>query len=96
MDKKSLIIWVLDWIQVYWKEAEKLKNYIANNNIDENTLDIIIIAIKSAIKDTKNETAIDKLNKGLGVVESLKIKEAKEREEEWKDLENLEKMMDNI
>ena len=96
MDKKNLIIWVLDWIQVYWKEAEKLKNYIANNNVDENTLDIIIIAIKSAIKDTKNETAIDKLNKSLGVVESLKIKEAREREKEWKDLEDLEEMINNI
>ncbi len=96
MDKKSIIIQVLDWVKSYWKDAEKLKNYISNNNIDENTLDIIIIAIKSAIKDTENENAKDKLNKSLGVVESLKTKEAAERAREWKDLEDLEKMMDNI
>ncbi len=96
MDKKEVIISVLEKIQNYWENAEKLKEYISNNDIDENTLDIIILAIKSAIKDTKNEIAKNKLNKWLNIVESLKLKEAEERSREEKDLEDMEKMINNI
>ena len=82
MDKKAMLIKILDQLEPVRELAKGLKILVQEGNLWEKELDLLIEAVGWAVHFAKNEQAKQKLQKGMDVLQKIKDMEEKEEQEE--------------
>lgn len=96
MDKKEYLIKILEQLESTRNLAPWLKILVQQWNLDDSILDVLIEAVKWAIYTTKSELAKEKLEKWLNALEKMKQIEQESLEQDEKDLEELDKILDTF
>lgn len=96
MNKKEYLLKILTQLEPIRDLAKWLKVLVEQWNLEDNILDILIDAIKWAIHTTKSELAKEKLEKWLNALEKMKDLEQESIEQDKKDLEELDKLIDSF
>jgi DNA-binding FrmR family transcriptional regulator len=96
MNKKEYLLKILTQLEPIRDLAKWLKILVWQWNLEDNILDILIDAIKWAIHTTKSELAKEKLEKWLNTLEKMKELEQESIEQDKKDLEELDNLIDSF
>ena len=96
MNKKEYLIKILQQLEPVWNLAPWLKVLVEQWNLEDSMLDILIEAVKWAIHTTKSELAKEKLEKWLSALEKMKELEQQSIEQDKRDLEELDKILDSF
>lgn len=96
MDKKQYLLKILDQLEPIWRLAYWLKVLVKSWNLEDNTLDVLINAVKWAIHNTKSEIDREKLEKWLHALEKMKELEKQSVLQDQKDLNYLDNLLDSI
>lgn len=96
MDKKEYLLKILEQLEPIWNLAPWLKVLVEQWNLNDSILDVLIDAVKWAIHTTKSELAKEKLEKWLNALEKMKQIEQQSIQQDEKDLEELDKILDTF
>lgn len=96
MSKKEYVITLLKALESSWSMAKWLLVLVENNVFDDTTLDALVVIFKDAIASVKDEIQQAKLQKWLGYLQKLKEQENTEKVAEAKELEDIEKMINDL
>ena len=96
MDKKELVLKILDTIKNNWDMAPGLKILVENNTLDDKTIDTLVSVFRNAAATTQNAQARKALEKWASMIQDLRKKEEVEHEHDLADLAELEEMFKNI
>lgn len=96
MDKKEYILKLLDALTEYWPLARGLKILIADNVLDENTIDGLVDIFAKAIDEVQDTTIQKKLQKSKDFLEKLEQMETEQHLRDQKSLDELDEMIKNI
>ena len=96
MDKKTYLIKILEQLEPIRDLAKWLKILVEQWNLDDNMLDVLINAVEWAVNTAKSDLAREKLQKWLDAMKKMKQMEEESRMQDEKDLEELDRMLENI
>ena len=96
MNKKEYILTLLNALLDTWPLAKGLKILVESGNLDDKTIDALVDIFKEVIKTVSDKSKKAKLQKGLDFLQKVKEAEMKAKEEDHKDLANLDKMLEGI
>ncbi len=96
MDKKQYVLRMLDTLQDTWPLAKGLKILINAKPLDETLIDLLITTFKETIKTIDDEKQKASLQKATSFLEKVKEQEIKSREQDQKDINELESMLSSI
>lgn len=93
MNKKDLILHILELLSEERELARPLSVLVKNNNFDENELTSLILIFQKEADKIKNIQVKEKLNKSITILNKLKEKEIKLKQKELEELKNMEDIM---
>jgi len=96
MDKKEYLQKILTQLEPIRDLAKWLKILVDEWNLGDDILDILINAVQWAIDTAKSELDKQKLQKWLDALNKMKEMEEESKMQDEKDLEELDKMLENI
>ena len=96
MDKKEYLLKILEQLEPIWNLAPWLKVLVEQWNLNDSILNVLIDAVKWAIHTTKSELAKEKLEKWLNALEKMKQIEQQSIQQDEKDLEELDNILDTF
>ena len=96
MDKKEYLQKILTQLEPIRDLAKWLKILVDEWNLEDDILDILINAVQWAINTAKSELDKQKLQKWLDALNKMKEMEEESKMQDEKDLEELDKMLENI
>ncbi len=96
MDKKEYLQKILTQLEPIRDLAKWLKILVDEWNLGDDILDILINAVQWAINTAKSELDKQKLQKWLDALNKMKEMEEESKMQDEKDLEELDKMLENI
>ena len=96
MDKKEYLQKILTQLEPIRDLAPGLKNLVDEWNLGDDILEILINAVQWAINTAKSELDKQKLQKWLDALNKMKEMEEESKMQDEKDLEELDKMLENI
>lgn len=96
MDKKQYLIKVLTQLEPIRNLAEWLKILVEQWNLWDKTIDALIEAIQWAISISESELDKEKLQKWLEALQKMKDMEEESKMQDEKDLEELDKIINNF
>jgi hypothetical protein len=96
MSKKDYLSRVLAQLEPVWDLAKWLKMLVAEWNLWDNVLDMLINLVQWAINSAKNENEKAKLQKWLDFLQKMKQMERESRLQDERDLAKLERILENF
>ena len=96
MSKKDYLSRVLAQLEPVWDLAKWLKMLVAEWNLWDNVLDMLINLVQWAINSAKNENEKAKLQKWLDFLQKMKQMERESRMQDERDLAKLERILENF
>ena len=96
MDKKEYLQKILTQLEPIRDLAKWLKILVDEWNLGDDILEILINAVQWAINTAKSELDKQKLQKWLDALNKMKEMEEESKMQDEKDLEELDKMLENI
>ena len=96
MDKKEYLQKILTQLEPIRDLAKWLKILVDEWNLGDDIFDILINAVQWAINTAKSELDKQKLQKWLDALNKMKEMEEESKMQDEKDLEELDKMLENI
>ena len=96
MDKKQYVLRMLDKLQDTWPLAKWLEILINAKPLDETLIDLLITTFKETIRTIDDEKQRIVLQKATSFLEKIKEQEIKSREQDQKDINELETMLSSI
>ncbi len=93
MNKKDLILHILELLSEERELAKPLSVLVKNNNFDENELTSLILIFQKEADKIKNIQVKEKLNKSIIILNKLKQKELDIKKKELEELKNMEDIM---
>ncbi len=96
MDKKEYLQKILTQLEPIRDLAPGLKILVNEWNLWDDILDILINAVQWAVSTAKSEMDKKKLQKWLEAMQKMKQMEEESKMQDEKDLEELDKMLENI
>jgi len=96
MSKKDYLSRVLAQLEPVWDLAKWLKMLVAEWNLWDNVLDMLINLVQWAINSAKNENEKAKLQKWLDFLQKMKQMERESRMQDERDLAKLEHILENF
>lgn len=96
MSKKDYLSRVLAQLEPVWDLAKWLKMLVAEWNLWDNVLDMLINLVQWAINSAKNENEKAKLQKWLDFLQKMKQMERESRLQDERDLAKLEHILENF
>lgn len=96
MDKKGYLLKVLAQLEPIRDLAKWLEILVEEWNLWDDILDVLINAVQWAINTTKSEMDKKKLQKWLDFLNKMKQMEEESKMQDEKDLEELDRMLENI
>lgn len=96
MDKKEYLQKILTQLEPIRDLAKWLKILVDEWNLGDDILNILINAVQWAINTAKSELDKQKLQKWLDALNKMKEMEEESKMQDEKDLEELDKMLENI
>ena len=96
MTQKEYLIKILEQLEPVWSLARWLKILVNGWHLDNNLLETITEAIQWAIHTAKTDQDKKKLQKWLDALQRMRQMEEEARKKEQKDLEELDKMLEEI
>ena len=89
MNKKKLVLDVLNKLLPYRPMAEWIIALIESKYADEKIIDDLLIIISKAIKSTKKESEKTKLEKASKTIKKIKEVEKKQKKQESEEIEKM-------
>ena len=96
MTQKDYLIKILEQLEPVWSLARWLKILVNGWHLDNNLIDTLIEAIQWAVHTAKTDLDKQKLQKWLDALQRMRQMEAEARKREEQDLEELDKMLEEI
>lgn len=96
MDKKEYLQKILTQLEPIRDLASGLKILVAEWNLWDDVLDILINAVQWAVSTAKNDMARQKLQKWLDAMEKMKQIEADSKTQDERDLKELDVMINDF
>lgn len=96
MWKKEYLSRVLAQLEPVWDLAKWLKMLVADWNLWDNVLDMLITLVQWAVNSAKNEREKAKLQKWLNFLQKMKQMEEESKMQDQRDLAKLERMLENF
>ncbi len=96
MNQKEYLIKILEQLEPTRSLARWLKILVSGWHLDNNLLDTLIDAIQWAVHTAKTELDKQKLQKSLNALQRMKQMEEETRAKEQQDLNELDKMIENL
>ena len=96
MSSKEYILRLLDTLQEMWPLAPGLRILVNANMVDDRLIDILIQTIETSIETTKDQTQKATFEKAKTFLQTLKDKEIIDRQQDQKDIIQLETMLQDI
>jgi len=96
MTKKEYLLKILGQLEPIRDLAKWLELLIEQWNLWDDTLDVLINAVQWAVSTAKSELDKKKLQKWLDALQKMKQMEEESKMQDEKDLEELDKMLENI
>lgn len=96
MSSKEYLLKLLTKLYPLWSLAEPFKNIINNLEFDDSIFQLIIWALKYSIHESKIKVSIKKQKKMISFLEELKNIEQSQSKKDIKDIENLDKLLEDI
>lgn len=96
MTQKEYLIKILEQLEPIWNLARWLKILVNGWHLDNNLLEVLIEAIQWAVHTAKTDMDKKKLQKWLDALQRMRQMEEEARKKEEKDLEELDKMLEEI
>lgn len=96
MNKKDYIGQVLDKLWVYWPIARWLKVLLKQDKLDEAQISWLISIFEHAISEASDKTQKEKLQKWVDAIKKLQSLEEEQTKQDAKDIEELDKILENI
>ncbi|MFA6256378.1 MAG: hypothetical protein WC606_04305 [Candidatus Absconditabacterales bacterium] len=90
MTKKDYVLQVFEALKGISPIADNLAIILQHTEINEETLDQIITIFNNSMKDIKDKESIEKLKKGVEILEKIKEMEIKSKKKDEEDLKNLD------
>jgi lipopolysaccharide biosynthesis protein len=87
MTKKQVILDILNDIKQYWPEVVELITYVSSENIEEEVLDEILLAIGKSIKETNDQVKIEALSESISKIQDIKKQEEEDRKNDLNGIE---------
>ena len=96
MTQKEYLIKILEQLEPVWSLARWLKILVNGWHLDNNLIETITEAIEWAIHTAKSDIDKKKLQKWLDALQRMRQMEEEARKKEEQDLEELDKMLEEI
>ena len=96
MTKKEYLLKILEQLEPIWELAPGLKILVEQWALWDDVLDTLIWAVESGIHSARSEAAKLKMKKWLDALERMKQIEKHSALQDQKDLEELDKLIDNF
>ena len=96
MDKKEYLIKILTHLEPVWDLAKWLKILVENWNFDNDMLETLINSVQQAVNNAKNSLEKQKLQKWLDAMKRMRELEEESKIRDEKDLEDLDRILENI
>jgi len=96
MDKKEYLQKILVQLEPIRDLAKWLELLVEEWNLWDDVLDVLINAVQWAVSTAKSEFDKKKLQKWLDALQKMKQMEEESKMQDEKDLEELDKMLENI
>lgn len=96
MDKKEYLQKILTQLEPIWDLVPGLKILVNEWNLWDDILDVLINAVQWAVNTAKSELDKQKLQKWLDALNKMKEMEEKNKMQDEKDLEDLDKILDTF
>lgn len=96
MTKKEYLLKILEQLEPIWELAPGLEVVVEQWDLWDDLLNTLIDAVESGIHSAKDEVSKQKMKKWLDALQKMKSMEEESRMEDEKDLEELDKLLDNF
>lgn len=96
MEKKELLLKLLDWLKWHWDMAEWFYILVEKWFVWEKELNWLMAFFAQAIKDTTDNNLRKKLQEWLSIIKKIQELEIKSKQEEQKELLELEKQIEEL
>lgn len=96
MTQKEYLIKILEQLEPVWGLARWLKILVNGGHLDNNLIDTLIEAVQGAIHTAKGEVEKGKLEKWLKALQRMRQMEEDARKKEQEELNELDRMLEEI
>jgi len=96
MTQKEYLIKILTLLEPIWNLAKWLRIIVEQWHLEENLIHTLIEAVEWAIHTAKTVADKHKLEKWLKALQHMRDMEARDREKDEADLNELDKLLENI
>jgi len=96
MDKKQYLIKLLDSLSDIWPLAKWFKIILEKWDLDDVIVDMLMDALQWAIHSAKDQISSAKLKKWIDFLQKMKELEIKDKEQDQKDLEKLDELLNQF
>jgi len=96
MTQKEYLIKILEQLEPVWSLARWLKILVNGWHLDNNLIETLIEAVQWAIHTAKTDLDKEKLEKWLNALQRMRQMEEEARKKEQEDLDELDKILEEI
>jgi hypothetical protein len=96
MNKKDYISKILDKLYIYWPLARWLKVLLNEDKLNDDQIAWLLSVFEHAIKETWDKIEKEKLQKWIDLIKKLKSLEEDWSKQDSKDVQELDKILENI
>lgn len=96
MTKKEYLLKILNQLEPIWELAPGLEVIVEQWAFWDDVLDVLVWAIESGIHSARSEVAKIRMKKWLDTLEKMKHMEKQSAMQDEKELEKLDKMIDDF
>ncbi len=96
MNNKDFLLKTLKTLSETWDWAKELIINLEENNYDEKTIDFLAEQMRNSIWEVKDENVKKQIWKWLDIINEISRMEKSENETTAKDLQDMEKMLDDM
>lgn len=96
MTQKEYLIKILEQLEPVWSLARWLKILVNGWHLDNNLIETLIEAVEWAIHTAKTDLDKEKLEKWLNALQRMRQMEEEARKKEQEDLNELDKILEEI
>lgn len=96
MDNKDFLLKTLTTLSKSWEWALVLIKNLENNVYDDKTIEYLAEEMRQSIGEVKDESVKKQIWKWLDIIKKISLMEKNENENNAKDLQEMEKMLDSM
>ncbi len=96
MNKKDLVLKILDVVKDTRDMAPGLKLLVENNALDDSVIDTLVSVFRQAAGQTEDIQTKQALEKSADMIQDIHTKEAIEQEKDLEDIKELEQLFKDI